>query len=99
MSPMNELNVSLQHSILTLAANGWWQRRIARELAIHRETVSRHGESSLRRDVRRVCQPNGFIRIWWPNINLLAVMMYPTEGARPAASAKREIWLKIFLFQ
>ena len=42
MSAMNELNVSLQHSILTLAANGWSQRRIARELAIHRETVGRH---------------------------------------------------------
>jgi hypothetical protein len=39
---MNELNVSLQHSILTLAANGWSHRRIARELAIHRETVGRH---------------------------------------------------------
>jgi IS30 family transposase len=42
MSAMDELNVSLQHSILTLAANGWSQRRIARELAIHRETVGRH---------------------------------------------------------
>ncbi len=39
---MNELNVSLQHSILTLAANGWSHRRIARELDIHRETVGRH---------------------------------------------------------
>ena len=42
MSAMNELNVSLQHSILTLAAQGWSNRRIARELGIHRETVSRH---------------------------------------------------------
>ena len=39
---MNTLSVSLQHSILTLAANGWSQRRIARELGIHRETVGRH---------------------------------------------------------
>ena len=39
---MNELNVSLQHSILTLAAHGWSHRRIARELDIHRETVGRH---------------------------------------------------------
>jgi hypothetical protein len=36
---MNELNVSLQHSILTLAAHGWSHRRIARELDINRETV------------------------------------------------------------
>lgn len=39
---MNQLNVSLQHSITTLAAHGWSHRRIARELAIHRETVGRH---------------------------------------------------------
>ena len=42
MSAMNELNVSLQHSITTLAAQGWSSRRIARELGIHRETVGRH---------------------------------------------------------
>jgi transposase len=39
---MNTLSVSLQHSITTLAANGWSQRRIARELGIHRETVGRY---------------------------------------------------------
>lgn len=39
---MNELSVSLQHSIITLAASGWSRRRIARELGIHRETVGRY---------------------------------------------------------
>lgn len=39
---MNTLSVSLQHSIATLAARGWSQRRIARELGIHRETVGRY---------------------------------------------------------
>jgi transposase len=39
---MNQLNVSLQHSITTLAAHGWSHRRIARELDIHRETVGRY---------------------------------------------------------
>jgi len=39
---MNQLNVSLQHSITNLAANGWSHRRIARELDIHHETVGRH---------------------------------------------------------
>jgi integrase-like protein len=34
--------VSLQHSILTLAGNGWSHRRIARELNINRETVGRY---------------------------------------------------------
>jgi len=39
---MNQLNVSLQHSILTLAGHGWSARRIARELGVHRETVGRY---------------------------------------------------------
>jgi transposase len=39
---MNELNVNLQHSILTLAGNGWSDRRIARELGINRETVGKY---------------------------------------------------------
>jgi transposase len=39
---MNQLNVSLQHSILTLAAHGWSHRRIARELDVNRETVGKY---------------------------------------------------------
>ena len=39
---MNKLNVSLQHSIATLAAKGWSARKIARELDVHRETVGRY---------------------------------------------------------
>ena len=39
---MNQLNVSLQHSIDTLAAQGWSARKIARELSVHRETVGRY---------------------------------------------------------
>jgi transposase len=39
---VNQLNVSLQHSIATLAANNWSARKIARELGVHRETVGRY---------------------------------------------------------
>jgi transposase len=39
---MNQLNVSMQHSIMTLAAHGWSHRRIARELDINRETVGKY---------------------------------------------------------
>ena len=39
---MNRLKVSLQHSIVTLAARGWSRRRIARELGVHRETVGKY---------------------------------------------------------
>src|SRR3974390_1103026 len=42
MDAMNILNVSLKHSILTLAAGGWSRRRIARELGINRETVGEY---------------------------------------------------------
>lgn len=39
---MNQLNVSLQHSIITLWNHGWSFRRIARELQLRRETVSKY---------------------------------------------------------
>jgi hypothetical protein len=39
---MNQLNVSLHHSIATLAAKGWSARKIARELGVHRETVGHY---------------------------------------------------------
>jgi transposase len=39
---MNQLIVSLQHSIATLAAKGWSSRKIARELDVDRETVRRY---------------------------------------------------------
>jgi transposase len=39
---MNELKVSLQHSIATLAAKGWSGRKIARELGVDRQTVRRY---------------------------------------------------------
>jgi transposase len=39
---MNQLNVSLQHSIVTLSAQGWSARKVARELGLNRETVGRY---------------------------------------------------------
>src|SRR4051794_597021 len=42
MTAMNELKVNLQYSIVALSAKGWSRRRIARELGINRETVSRY---------------------------------------------------------
>lgn len=39
---MNNLNVSLQQSISRLAASGWSNRRIARELRLNRETVGKY---------------------------------------------------------
>jgi transposase len=43
---MNQLNVSLQQSIATLAAKGWSSRKIARELDLDRETVRRYRAAS-----------------------------------------------------
>lgn len=38
---MNQLSMSLQQSILTLASRGWSRRRIAREVGVDRATVAR----------------------------------------------------------
>jgi len=42
---MNQLEVNLQEAILALQTRGWSQRRIARELQIHRETVGRYARA------------------------------------------------------
>jgi len=39
---MNQLKMSLKQSIISLAAASWSQRRIARELRVHRETVGKY---------------------------------------------------------
>lgn len=38
----NRLKMAKVHSIQVLHARGWSQRRIVRELGIHRETVARY---------------------------------------------------------
>ena len=55
---MNQLNVSLQHSIATLAAKGWSARKIARELGVHRETVGRYLHS-VEADSKPAIPPTG----------------------------------------
>jgi transposase len=39
---MNQLKVSIQQTIVTLDSHGWSRRRIARELALDRETVAKY---------------------------------------------------------
>lgn len=57
------LNVSLQHSIITLWNHGWSFRRIARELKLRRETVSkyvhRHEDSKVFADGHQSKVPAG----------------------------------------
>ena len=43
----NRLKMALIDSITTLHKQGWSQRRIARELGINRESVSRHLRQAL----------------------------------------------------
>lgn len=54
---VNQLKMALQKAIEALAEKGWSQRRIARELGIHRETVGRyvqaHREASTQGDAGR----------------------------------------------
>jgi hypothetical protein len=56
---MNQLNVSLQHSIATLAAKGWSARKIARELGVHRETVGRYLHPAPAADSKPAIPPPG----------------------------------------
>ncbi len=53
---MNQLDVSLQHSIPALAAKGWSARKIARELSLDRETVRRYLRSE---DAKPAIPPAG----------------------------------------
>jgi hypothetical protein len=56
---MNQLNVSLQHSIATLGAKGWSARKIAREPQIHRETVGRYLHPAPAGDSKPAMPPPG----------------------------------------
>jgi len=49
----NQIKVALTHSIITLYNRGWSQRRIAREIGLHRETVGRY----IRFELERVSKP------------------------------------------
>jgi hypothetical protein len=57
---MNQLHVSLQHSIAKLAAKGWSARKIARELGVHRETVGRYLQS-VKADSKPAIVPTGSV--------------------------------------
>src|SRR5437667_7068480 len=80
---MNELNVSLQHSILTLAAHGWSRRRIARELDINRETVGKY--LGLARSKPAISIPGS-------ESDPAAKPAISTLGSEPDPAAKPAIW-------
>ena len=43
----NRLKMAKVHAIQILQSRGWSQRRIARELGVHRDTVARHVHEGL----------------------------------------------------
>lgn len=61
---MNQLSVSLQHSIATLAAKGWSSRKIAHELEVDRETVRRYRRAP---DSKPAIPPTGSVDAAEPN--------------------------------
>jgi transposase len=58
---MNQISVGTQHSISTLAMNGWSYRRIANELGIHRETVGRYAERATASRARQAAGSLGIL--------------------------------------
>ena len=53
----NRIRMAVVDSILVLHRRGWSYRRIARELGIHRETVSRYVRQAAARLGRRTSGP------------------------------------------
>jgi len=50
----NQLKMAMVQAIIALLEQGWSQRRIARELGIHRETVTRYDRLRRETDCRGV---------------------------------------------
>jgi len=55
----NQLKMAKIHSILTLHQNGWSNRRIAKELCIHRDAVRRHIRLTREQDSKPAKAPPG----------------------------------------
>lgn len=75
---MNQLSVSLQHSIAMLAAKGWSSRKIARELDVDRETVRRYRP---RPDSKPAIPPAGSAELSDPKP---AILPAGSKGGRPS---------------
>lgn len=78
---MNQLTVSLQHSIATLAAKGWSSRKIARELDVDRETVRRYRPIE---DSKPAIPPTGSTDLSDPKPAILPTGSEDASSSKPA---------------
>jgi len=75
---VNQLKMAEQKAIEALAEKGWSQRRIARELGIHRETVSRY--------LRRVQRTGETGRVEGKSVSKPAISIPGAQESKPAIS-------------
>ena len=78
---MNQLNVSIQQSIVALGARGWSQRRIARELQLDRATVARYAKPADSKSASKLAHGSGDDAAAKPATN-------PALGSAPQPDAK-----------
>jgi len=79
---MNQLEVSIQQSIIALASKGWSQRRIARELGINRETVGRY--LALINDPKPAIVPTGLAEVQGPKPAIAPIGSGEPQSSKPA---------------
>ena len=78
---MNQLNVSIQQSIVALGARGWSQRRIARELQLDRATVARYAKREDSKSASKLAHGSGDDAVAKPANN-------PALGLRPGPPSR-----------
>ena len=82
----NQKTVAVIDAILTYYRKGWSQRRIARELAIDRETVARHVAVALAADSKPAISIAGESPATGNPATLASDVGGPPESANPAIS-------------
>jgi hypothetical protein len=90
---MNQLEVSIQQSIIVLAGKGWSRRRIARELGIHRETVGRY--LAVHKDPNPAIVPTGSTEVHISKPAIVPIGSQPGRKSQcePFAEVIERAWL------
>ena len=86
----NVLKMAKVHSIQVLHARGWSQRRIARELGIHRETVARYVQ--LAEGLEHPDTPTPAVHLPYPVDRARELIRMRIRSIMTGACARSYIW-------